>query len=97
MQAIGLGSENIDYEESENKFNRINVTNQAPKTFRASDVIEEMSCNDDTPATNQNGFSSTLNRKKSDLRYQIRESHIDQEYALEFEQERDMFDEFLNN
>ena len=95
QQNIGLGSENIEPDLSESKFDKINKTNQAPMVFRVSDIVEEQESPDIN--SNRNGFSSTMNRKKSDTRYQLRESNLDQEYALEFEQEKDMFDDFINS
>lgn len=70
---IGLGSENIEPDTSDGKFNKINKTGQAPMIFRASDIEEEQ----ESPEinSNHNGFSSTMNRKKSDTRYQLRDSN----------------------
>jgi hypothetical protein len=64
--------------------------------FRTSD-LEENEADSLDQNSGRNQFSSTMNRKKSDLRYQLRESTIDQDYALEFEQERDIFDELINH
>ena len=41
----------------------------------------------------ESAFNATLTRKKSDLRYQQRESVMEHEYSVEFDQ-RNMFDEF---